>query len=64
MCHSESGRWCYRINPQEKPIWIIYTFYNEDIDQKKPKQQNKEKRNKKNKKGGNKHYGRNSVDAW
>lgn len=37
MCHSESGRWCYRINPQEKPIWIIYTFYNEDMDQNNKK---------------------------
>lgn len=47
MCHSESGRWCYRINPQEKPIWIIYTFYNEDIDQKNKTNKSKIKKNKK-----------------
>lgn len=32
VCHSEIGKRCYRIYPQEKPIWIINTFYNEAID--------------------------------
>lgn len=52
MCHSESGRWCYRINPQEKPIWIIYTFYNEDMDQKTKANKSKKIKLKKLKKGG------------